>query len=198
MKRIRSFFCALTLVLLLSPVLYAKTFEIDPHHSAVAFKIRNLFLHVDGRFTEFKGSIHYDPKDPSSWSTNATIQAASIDTRITRRDKHLRSADFFDVEKFPIMTFISTGVTDVTETGAKLKGELTLHGVTKPVVLDLRMKGSGEDAKDKTRARFTATTKINRKDFGLVWNRAVEGGGFVIGNEVTVTIEVEAILRSGL
>ena len=196
MEKIRSFLYGLLITFILSPVVHAGTFEIDPSHSFVAFKIRSWFLHVDGRFTEFKGSIQYDPKDPSSWSTHATIQAVSIDTHITRRDKHLRSEDFFDVEKFPTMTFQSTGVTEVNETSAKLKGKLTLHGVTKPVVLDLRMKSSGEGEKDKTRARFTATTKINRKDFGIVWNRAIEGGGLVIGNEVNVTIEVEAILQS--
>ena len=196
MKRIRAFLYGLLIIFILSPIVYAKNFEIDPQRSLVAFKIRSWFLHVDGRFMQFRGSIHYDPKDPSSWSTNATIQAASIDTHIARRDKHLRSEDFFDVEKFPTMTFQSTGVTEVNETSAKLKGKLTLHGVTKPVVLDLRMKSSGEGEKDKTRARFTATTKINRKDFGIVWNRAIEGGGLVIGNEVNVTIEVEAILKA--
>ena len=187
--------CSLAIVFLLSPAAYAATYKIDPGHSSVGFKIRHLFSNVQGRFDQFEGTVDFDPQNSSAWATSATIQAASINTNMEARDKHLRSADFFDVEKFPAVTFKSTGMSDANQTGAKLNGALTLHGVTKPVTLDLQIHGSGKDMQGNVRAGFTATTKINRKDFGLAWNKAIETGGFVLGDDVDITIEVEAVLQ---
>ena len=195
MKQVRFFLWSFLLSVILSPALHAATYEIDPAQSEVKFKIRSWFFHVGGRFKDFKGSVQYDPKDSSSWSTEAVIQTSSIDTKIGSRDKHLRSPDFFDAARFPAITFKSTGVSNVTASSAKLNGELTLHGVTKPVVLDLKIKDGG-DAKDQTHAHFTATGTLDRKDFGMTWNKAAEGGGMIIGHDVKVTIEIEAVRKS--
>ena len=173
----------------------AATYTIDPDHSAVSFKIRHLFSNVQGTFNQFEGTIDYEPGKPENWKTQAVIQAASIDTRVEPRDKHLRSKDFFEVEAYPTLKFISTKVTGVTPQGAKLHGDLTIHGVTKPVVLDLVIHGVGKDPWGNTRAGFTATTQINRKEFGLTWNKAVETGGFLVGDEVEITLEVEGLLK---
>ena len=173
----------------------AATYALDADHTTVEFKIRHLFSYVRGTFDQFEGTIEYDPAHPETWKTTATIQAASIDTRVAERDKHLRSKDFFEVETYPTLTFASTSVTDATATGAKLQGNLTLHGVTKPVVLDVEIHGVGKDPWGNTRAGFTATTTINRKDFGLTWNKAVEAGQLLVGEEVQITLEVEGLLK---
>lgn len=172
---------------------FAETYKIDDTHTTVGFKIRHLFSNIQGRFDKFEGTIEYDPKNPSAWKTNATVQAASINTNVESRDKHLRTADFFDVEKFPVITFKSTEVVNATEKSAQLKGDLTIHGVTKPVTLDLQILGVGKDPWGNVRAGFTATTKINRKDFGLTWNETLETGGVLVGEEVDITLDVEGI-----
>ena len=169
----------------------AATYTIDVDHSAVTFKIRHLVSKVQGAFNQFEGTFDYEPGKPELWKAGAVIQAASIDTNVAARDKHLRSADFFDVEKFPTLTFKSTHVENVMETSAKLHGLLTIHGVEKPVVLDLEIHGVGKDPWGNVRAGFTATTTVNRKDFGVIWNKALETGGVLVGDEVEITIEVE-------
>lgn len=175
-----------------SPV-SAATYTIGADHSAVTFKIRHLFSKTPGNFNQFEGTIEYEPGQPESWKTQAVIQAASIDTNVEKRDNHLRSKEFFDVEKFPTITFKSAKVTDVTDKGAKLHGDLTIHGVTKPVVLDLAIHGVGDDPWGNTRAGFTATTTIDRKEFGITWNQPVVGG-LMLGDEVEITLEVEGLL----
>lgn len=191
-------FSALTLatVFFLAAPVFAATYKIDVDHSTVGFKIRHLLSKVDGRFNQFEGTIDYDPEKPETWKANATIQAASIDTNVAPRDKHLRSADFFDVEKFPTLTFTMTEVTDVTPAGAKLKGLLNLHGVEKPVVMDLQIHGVAKDPWGNVKAGFTAAAKINRKDFGLAWNKALESGQVLVGEEVLITLEIEAIQQA--
>ena len=174
----------------------AAPYKIDSDHSTVGFKIHHLLSYVNGRFNQFEGAFDYDPEKPDTWKAAVAIQAASIDTNVAPRDKHLRSADFFDVEKFPTITFKSTGVTDVTPTSAKLPGLLTLHGIEKPVVLHLEIHGVLKDPWGNTKAGFTATTKINRKDFGLTWNKALETGQWLVGEEVLITLEVEGILQA--
>ncbi len=171
------------------------TFALDQDHTTVGFKIRHVFSWVRGTFNEFEGTFVYDPDNPEVWKAEATIQTASIDTRVAPRDKHLRTADFFDVETYPVMTFKSTRVTDVTPTSAKLHGVLSLHGVDKEVVMDLEILGMGPDAWGNTLAGFTATTTINRKDFGLTWNEVLETGQLLVGEEVEITIEVEGLLQ---
>ena len=150
---------------------------------------------MQGTFNEFQGSFDYEPAHPETWKAEATIQAASIDTRVEKRDNHLRTADFFDVEKYPTITFKSMEVTDVTEETAKVHGLLNMHGVEKPVVLDLQVHGVGKDPWGNTRSGFTASTKVNRKDFGLDWNQLLETGQVLVGEEVFITIEAEGLLK---
>lgn len=172
----------------------AATYTIDADHSSVTFKIRHLFSKTSGQFNQFEGAIEYEPGKPESWKTQAVIQAASIDTNVEKRDNHLRSKEFFDVEKFPTLIFKSTKVTDAAAEGAKLYGDLTIHGATKPVVLDLKVHGVGDDPWGNTRAGFTATTTIDRKEFGITWNQPVVGG-LMLGDEVEITLEVEGLLN---
>ncbi len=175
----------------LPTVSWAATYVIDPDHSSVEFRVRHLVSHVRGSFNTLQGTFDYEPSRPETWKAEAVIRAASIDTRVEKRDNHLRSKNFFEVETYPAITFTSTKVTDVTPTSAKLQGDLTIHGVQKPVVLDLAIHGIGKDPKGNVRAGFTATAKIDRKDFGLTWNKAIEAGQLLVGDEVEITIEVE-------
>lgn len=182
-------------LLFISPSCFAAVYKIDADHTTVTFKIRHLLSNVTGYFNKFEGTVNYDPKDLSTWSVDATVQADSIDTNVEARDKHLKSKDFFDVEKFPALTFKSTGVKNATEKGGDLEGVLTIHGVEKPVTFKLEALGVASDPWGNTIASFTATTKINRKDFGLNWNQAVETGQFLVGEEVDIILEVAALLQ---
>ncbi len=174
---------------------FAATYKVDPDHSTVSFKIRHLFSNVQGTFNKFEGTIDYEPGKPDTWKTSGTIDAASINTNVEQRDKHLRSADFFDVEKYPTIIFKSGAVKEATATSAKIEGVFTMHGVEKPVILDVAIHGVGKDPWGNVRAGFTATTKINRKEFGLNWNETLETGQLLVGEEVTITIEAEGILQ---
>jgi polyisoprenoid-binding protein YceI len=177
---------------------FGDTYAVDPAHTSVQFRVRHLFTNVTGRFQMFEGKVVYDDQNPAKTEVQGSIDAASINTNVEKRDKHLRSADFFDVEKYPKITFQSTGVSDVDSSGkkGKMAGTLTMHGVSRPVVLDVSFLGKGKDPGGKERAGFRGTTSINRKDFGLAWNMALEGGGFVVGDEVTIDLDIEA-LREG-
>ena len=182
-------------ILLYVPAAGAATYKIDPDHTTVEFKIRHLLSYVRGTFNQFEGSFDYAPDQPEQWKANAAIQAASIDTRVDKRDAHLRSQDFFAVEQYPTITFRSTEATDVTPSGAKLHGVLAIHGVEQPVVLDLTIHGVSKDPWGNERAGFTAATTINRKDFGLTWNQALETGQLLLGEEVDIVLEVEGIAQ---
>ncbi len=195
MKKFQALFLALVLAFSLSPRVFAASYTIDADHTAISFKIRHLFSNVQGTFKQFEGSFEYEPGKPGQASAQATIKAASIDTNVEARDKHLRAEDFFDVEKFPEITFKSTKFTEESPKNGKLEGVLSLHGVEKPVILDVQIHGARNDPWGNVRAGFTATTKINRKDFGLNWNKVVETGQLVVGEEVTITLEVEGILK---
>ena len=179
-----------------SSLAWATTYQIDSNHTTVGFKVRHLFAYVRGTFDKFDGSFDYVPDHPEQWQVAATIQADSIDTRVADRDKHLRSADFFDVQKYPTITFKSTGATDATPTSAKLHGLLSIHGVEQPVVLDLAIHGEGKDPWGHLRSGFTATTTLNRKTYGLTWNKAVESGQLLVGEDVEITLEVEGVAKS--
>ena len=183
------------MILCQAPVAWATTYAIDPDHTTVSFKIRHLFSKVEGTFDQLEGQFDYVPGHPEQWKAAATIQAASINTRVAPRDKHLRSADFFDVGKYPTITFKSTEVTEATAAGGTLHGLLTIHGVQKLVVLDLAVHGEGKDPWGNVRSGFTATMRINRKDFGLTWNQAVETGQLLVGDDVEITLEVEGIVK---
>ena len=182
-------------LVLAAPPAWATTYAIDRDHTTVSFKIRHLFSNVEGTFNEFEGTFEYVPDQPEQWKAEAIIQAASIDTRVEQRDTHLRSPDFFDVAQYPVISFMSTGVSEVTEEGAKLEGLLMIHGVELPVVLDLVIHGEGRDPWGNLRSRFTATTTINRKDFGLTWNEVLETGQLFVGEEVEITLEVEGLFK---
>jgi len=172
----------------------AETYEIDGSHSSATFSIRHIFSQVKGRFAQVSGSVTYDPQEPEKASVTAKIAAASINTDNEKRDAHLKSADFFEVEKYPDITFQSKGV---KKEGEKLlvTGALNLHGVEKEITLDVEFLGAGPGMRGATVAGFEATTTINRKDFGINWNRALDQGGFVLGDEVKVTLSIEAVHR---
>lgn len=167
------------------------TWKIDPDHTTIGFEIKHLFSKVRGRFDKFEGTIDMDESDLSTAKVSITIDPASIDTNEASRDKDLRSSRFFDVEKFPKITFVSNGVRRRDAAHLSVKGDLTMKGVTKSVLLDVEVLGFG-DAYGARRAGFEATTRINRQDFGVSWNDVVEGGGFLIGDEVDITLNVEA------
>jgi polyisoprenoid-binding protein YceI len=171
-----------------------ETYRIDPEHTNVGFRIRHFFSKVPGRFNTFEGTITLDRQDLSKGSVEITIDASSIDTNEPARDKHLRSADFFDAEKHPKIAFRSTEVKKVADNRLKVSGNLTIRGVTKPVTLDVEVLGFGPGYG--FRGAFEARTTINRQDFGVAWNDVVEGGGAVLGNEVEILINLEAVRQS--
>ena len=171
--------------------------EIDPAHSSVQFSIRHMMIsNVRGEFAKVAGTVHADDKDVTRSTVEATIDAASIDTREAKRDEHLRSPDFLDVARFPTMTFKSKKIEKAGEGRYKVTGDLTLHGVTREVVLDVEGPTAPmKDPRGSVRAGAQATTKINRKDFGITWNKALDGGGVVVGEDVAVTIDVEGVKK---
>jgi polyisoprenoid-binding protein YceI len=173
------------------------TWQIDPNHSAAQFAVRHLAIStVRGAFTKVTGTVQLDDKDISKSSVDVTIDAASVDTRVPDRDKDLRSDHFFDVEKYPTLTFKSTKVEEVEPGKLKVTGDLTIHGVTKPVVLDVE--GPTAPVKDpwgNQRAAVNATTKINRQDFGVKWNAKMDGGGLVVGDDVAIIIDAEIVQK---
>jgi polyisoprenoid-binding protein YceI len=177
------------------PGYIAGTWGIDPVHSEVGFTVRHMMVSkVRGRFTSFSGEI-VTGADPLDSSVATEIALDSIVTGQEQRDAHIRSADFFDVENHPTMTYRSTGVRPHRD-GYAVDGELTLKGVTKDVPLALELNGFGPDAYGGTRAGFTATAEINRSDFGVNWNAAIEGGGVVVSDKVTIQLEIEAVLKA--
>ena len=176
------------------PGYLAGTWTIDPVHSEVGFAVRHMMVSkVRGRFGTFEGTIT-TAADPLDSTVTATIDLSSIDTGNEQRDAHLRSADFFDADSQPRMTYRSTGIRPEGG-GFVLDGELTIRGVTRPVPLRLEINGFGPDAYGGTRAGFTASGEINRKDFGVSWNAAIEGGGVVVADRVQLVLEVEAVLQ---
>ena len=178
------------------PVATTSTWIIDPVHSNVEFAIRHLMITtVRGRFTDVQGTVVIDDADPAKGSVDVTVGAASIDTREPQRDAHLRSADFFDVEKFPTITFRSTAIRDVADDGFTLVGDLTIHGVTREVVLDATSEGRARDPWGGDRAGFHATTKIKRSDFGLTWNQLIETGGLAVADDVKITLDVQLVKK---
>src|SRR4051812_32140743 len=177
------------------PGYVAGTWTIDPVHSEVGFSVRHMMVSkVRGRFTSFSGEI-VTGADPLASQVSADIDLASIETGNAQRDEHIRSADFFEVETYPIMSYRSTGVR-ADGHDYVLDGELTLKGVTRNVALRLELNGFGPDAYGGTRAGFTATTEINRRDFGVNFNAAIETGGAVVADKVTIQLEIEAVLNA--
>jgi polyisoprenoid-binding protein YceI len=170
-------------------------YSIDPSHSNVQFRVRHLMSKVTGSYTKFSGEIRLDRANLAKGSVTLDIDAASIDTANEKRDAHLKSADFFDVEKNPKLTFKSTKVTADPKDPNKLTvvGDLTMHGVTKPVTLDVAVQGFMKDPWGNERAGFDVSGKLNRKDFGVVWNKTLDEGGTLLGDDVEILIAIEAV-----
>ncbi len=169
----------------------ASTWDIDPNHTESSFVVKHLMVsNVRGQFGKTTGTIQQDDKDITKSKAEITIDATTINTRVEKRDAHLKSPDFFDVEKFPTITFKSTKITKGEGNALKAEGDLTIHGVTKPVVLNVEYTPETL-AGGKMIRGLTATTKINRKDYGLNWNKTIEAGGVMVGDEVTITVEAE-------
>ena len=184
--------------LAVSSVAGASTWDIDPAHSAAQFNVRHLMVrNVKGEFGKMSGSVNLDEKEISHSTAQATIDTRTINTREPNRDKDLKSPNFFDVEKYPTITFKSTSFKKVGPEKYKVAGDLTIHGVTKPVVLDVEApEAMSKDPKGNERRGATATTTINRKDFGLTWNKPLEAGGVMVGDQVTINIDLELVKKT--
>lgn len=174
----------------------ARVWEIDPAHSSAQFSVRHMMIsNVKGEFTRVTGRVHYDPAAIEKSSIEASVDVNSISTREPDRDKHLKSADFFDAEKYPTMTFKSKRV-ERSNGAVKFAGDLSIHGTTLPV--DFVLEGPTQPMKDpwgNLRMGASATTTINRKDFGLIWNQVLEAGGVLIGEDISITLDVELISK---
>ena len=180
---------------LATPQTATTTWNVDPAHSVAEFKVKHMMIsNVKGQFTRVKGVLALDEADLTNSRVEASIEAASINTGEDQRDAHLKSADFFDVEKFPTLSFQSTRITRVAGGELSVAGELTIHGVTRNVVFTVEgPTAPGKDPWGNTRIGLSATTKINRKDYGLTWNAALETGGILVGDEVTITLDVQFV-----
>jgi polyisoprenoid-binding protein YceI len=183
------------LVLAFPLIVSAATWNIDPDHTNVGFKVRHLMVsNVKGTFDKFTGTVDLNEKDITKSKVEVSIDTKSVNTNVVKRDDDLRSANFLDVAKYPVMTFTSKKVAKAGKGRIKVTGDLNLHGVTKEVVLDVE--GPTTESKDpwgNIRRGASATTKINRKDFGLTWNKTLETGGVVVGDDVQITLEVEMV-----
>lgn len=184
---------ALSLALLLPALAAAQpaVYKVDSDHSGVGFTIRHFVSNVPGRFKDFDGVIKYDAKNPAASSVSFTIQAASIDTDNPDRDNHLRGADFFDVEKFPTLTFSSTSVKAVDADTLEVTGDLTMKGQTKKVTVPVDILGSVKTPRGE-KAGFETAFKLDRKEYGITWNRALDTGGAILGDDVKISISIEA------
>jgi len=170
-----------------------RTFQIDKGHSEVTFQVRHLLTKVRGHFSDFDGAIQFNAAAPEASSVTLTIQAGSINTNQPDRDKHLRSGDFFAIDEFATLTFASTGMTRTAEGAYEVAGDLTIRGVTRPITLPVTFLGTARDPWGAERLAFETETTINRKDFGLNWNAALETGGFLVGDEVRIAVSVQAV-----
>ena len=195
MKRFISLVTLLLLALPLSAL--ASTWSLDPDHSAAQFKVKHLMIsNVRGNFEKISATLHLDDRDITRSRVDVNIDVASINTGVNKRDDHLRSPDFFDVAKFPAMTFASTRVEKAGPGKLTVTGNLTIKGVTRPVVL--RVDGLTPEVRDpwgQIRRGASATTTINRKDFGITWNKSMDNGGVVVGEEVAIQLEVEFVRK---
>ncbi len=171
-----------------------ESWKFDPTHSNVGFSARHLMVaKVRGHFASWSGTLEIDEENPAASKVDVSIDAASIDTKEADRDKHLKSPDFLEVEKFPHITFKSTKVERKSKTDLVVTGDLTIRDTTRSVTLDVEYAGRAKDPWGGERVGFSATTSINRKDYGLVWNVALETGGFLVGDKIDIALEIEAI-----
>jgi polyisoprenoid-binding protein YceI len=189
----KPFLQVLSLSLLLPTLAAAEpaVYKVDPNHSSVGFTIRHFVSNVPGRFRDFHGIVKYDRQNPAASSVEFTVQAASINTDNEDRDNHLRSADFFDVQKFPTLTFTSTKVAPRDANTLDVTGDLTLHGVTRTVTIPVEVLGTIQGPRGE-KAGFEAVFTLNRKEYGIVWNRVFDAGGSLLGDDVKVSVAIEA------
>ena len=184
-----------SLLTLAAVTLSADTYTVDKAHSDAEFKVRHLLSKVSGRFTDFDGTIDINQKQPQKSSVQFTIKADSISTDNADRDKHLRSGDFFDVEKYPEITFKSTRMRAHGKNLYDVTGVLNMHGVSKTITIPVRVEGFVKDPWGNQKAGFSTSTTLNRKDFGLNWNKALDNGGMLVGDDIDVSISIEAGLK---
>ena len=193
---IHRLFVLAMLTLAAGPALAADTLVIDRGHSEAGFQIRHLFTNVRGQFGAFEGTIAMDPARPAASSVRFTIDASSIDTDNADRDKHLRSPDFFDVASHPAITFTSEKIRSTGKDRYAVTGTLTMRGVAKTITLPVSFLGMGKDPWGNERAGFTTSVTLNRKDFGINWNKALDNGGVLLGDDVAVTVDLEAVKQA--
>lgn len=170
----------------------ARTFALDKSHSEVIFQVRHLVTKVRGRFSDFEGTIDYNADAPTSSSVTFHVHTASIDTNEPQRDTHLRSADFFEVEKYPAMTFTSRSIETAGPDAYIVHGDLTIRDITKTIALPVAFLGAAKDPWGNEKLGFEAEITLNRKDFGLTWNAVLETGGFLVGDQVKVSLSLQA------
>jgi len=173
----------------------ADEYEIDAVHSSIGFSVRHLLIsNITGNFNDFSGKLLFDEKDMTNSSVDLTIKAASINTNNVDRDNHLRAADFFNIEKFPEITFKS-GKIEKAEDNYVLIGTLTMHGVSKEISIPFEFIGKAKGPMGKQRLGFEGNTKLNRKDFGITWNKTLDEGGLAVGNEIKIQLNIEAVIK---
>src|SRR6516225_5821151 len=189
--KIIPFFAAVSAFVLSQSALLADTYVFDKAHSTMGFQVRHLFSKVPGKFDDFAGQIQFDDANPQNSTVEVTIKTASVNTGVDMRDKDLRSANFFDVEKYPEITFKSKSLKQPGEDTAEVTGDLSMHGVTKEVVLKVELLGKGAGPQGKTVSGWEAKTNLKRTDFGLTWNKMIEGTQMV-GDDVDIDLRVEA------
>lgn len=190
----RKLFAAAALAAFVSiPAFAADVYNIDASHSEVSFQIRHMVTQVRGRFNDFKGTVNLDPANLAKSSVEFRVKATSIDTGLADRDKHLRAEDFFDVEKHPEIVFKSTSIKPTGKDTYAVTGDFTMRGVTKKITLPVTFLGSAKDPWGNVRAGFETAATINRKDYGMNWNTALDNGGVILGDDVKIAINLEAI-----
>lgn len=197
MKKLIKIFIFFFVLIISSAQVFAATYKLDLSHSRIGFKVSHLMIAtVNGQFDKFSGAFDFDEKTSQLSNINVQIEASSINTNENDRDKHLRSADFLNVEKHSQLTFKSKNTEYSNGKPVKVEGDLTIAGITKPVTLEVVYKGSMIDPWGNERLVFEASTKIDRKNWGLTWNKTLDKGGVAVGDEITITIEGEAVLGS--
>ena len=181
---------------LLASSAFATDYTVDPDHSTIGFKVRHLGISsVLGKFGKVDGEFSFDPKNVAASKAKATIVASTIDTENEKRDKHLRGEEFFNVDKFPEIKFVSKEIKDINGNEFKVVGDLTIHGVTKQIELNSEFTGATTDPWGNERSAFDAQAKIDRRDFGLTWNKVLEAGGVLVGDEVKIVLNIEGIKK---
>ncbi len=186
---------SLALALAATTVWGGEIYEVDPVHSNVEFKIRHLVGYVTGHFRVYSGTVDFDPQDLTRSSVRFSIRAASIDTANGKRDDDLRSPNFFDVQKFPEITFKSKSISKGSGNTYKVTGDFTLHGVTKEITLPVEFLGTVKDPWGNERAGFSTSLTLNRKDYGIVWNQTLDAGGLMLGDDVQITVALETVKK---